>query len=1394
MNKLTKLLSVFVIAGVVGAGTAALAGCGEKKPAHDSVKHSAVAATCTEVGYSSDYYTCNDAGCEGKYYSDAACTTEINLATITIAATGHTEVDDAAVDPTCTEAGKTAGKHCSACGTVTVAPNSVPATGHTEKYADKQDGTHSVTCEHGDLTETTEAHADTNADGKCDKCEVAVHVGTLVEEVAATCTEPGTKAHYTSTDAGCEGKLYSDATCTVEVTAEDLVIAALGHTLTGVPNLNATHVASCSVCGEPDTENKDCVDADGDDKCDVCGGDMAFTKATAAVAGTYISYDLEADIVLTETTLTFEGQEMTLSAMVNGVATCTSSGGTVYTLETNREGYTLKYTVSAMGQSQPAEFNFVPAPAKIAEYIDELVGVYSGELTYLDGEQTHKVTKFTFTAGGYVQLTEVIVGDANGKPEAGKTYYPVTHAYDVSTNTLYYNSFASMGWRFTVTKVEEGVVKEITLTKGNSSVAFTLTDETPGEVPFEMPLTDNTLYAAEGYNLTAKDLYGEKIYALNGDTLNLVDGDDTNGYLVYVYGANGEVSYLLKINATADAVELYTSDGSVKIATLAKTTQSFPELVADGTTVNNNAAVDLFNESYAYYTVKDAGWYTFDKAESDITIYTAFDETTGMPLIGVGVVSLQANTKSNTIRLEQGAKIAVDSYYKTVGFVATYSATEPEPEYLIITGSSYTINGFSSKNVYSLKGTAAAAGKYYVSVVDGGGFKDRGAYFEIGGTKYGYDYDFMTDWSVCGAGKVYSADLAAGDEVIIKVGCANEYLSLGSVTVYFETEEEYNARIEASKPVDPDPVPTEVFTADQQGTYVYEGKDAMGTYTYTFIVKANTVDYQYASGVDTLTYKSQDTGVYTFVDQNENEFTLSFDASGNLLVNDGFETYTATKSGTSSGGDPETVTGFTTEQQGTYVATYDGKNGQNTVTIVVNAESINYTDSYYAPNGLELPFKSATDGVYTCSSMFGTVKFSFVDGNISVTADQFNKKTYTAIKGEAPAFTGFTADQQGAYTYTFNNGRFDDTITITLGATSVNYKSSATAEEGIELTVTADNGVYTCASMIGNVVFSFNADGSLNVTEDVISNVAPYKATKSAASTGDNKLALGQNTLSDCDPNTYFSEVTFTATEAGDYKFDFSRVYSSTFGSTIDQTSIKPDMNGDFSTTLTLAAGQTVNIIVEHYDVTEPVYITISKAGEGGGEETTNTLSMGNNDIIITNGEGDIYTFTATEAGEYVFTYDATGYVMKETDTGAEELMSEEAVQLAEGQTLSLICYMFDQSLTEGNFTLTVAKADTTGGEVVAASLQLGENIVSEFSSAYLATETFTATEAGDYTFDLAQVNQNSYVTTINGENVSTGLTGTATKTLTLTAGQTVTIVVEQNMNNDNVIITITKA
>ena len=110
---------------------------------HTEVTDEAVAPTCTTTGLT-----------EGKRCSvcdeifvvqetvDALGHTPGAVATCTTAQTctvcqavlavalGHTEVTDEAVEPTCTESGLTAGKHCSVCGAVLVHQEAVAAAGH----------------------------------------------------------------------------------------------------------------------------------------------------------------------------------------------------------------------------------------------------------------------------------------------------------------------------------------------------------------------------------------------------------------------------------------------------------------------------------------------------------------------------------------------------------------------------------------------------------------------------------------------------------------------------------------------------------------------------------------------------------------------------------------------------------------------------------------------------------------------------------------------------------------------------------------------------------------------------------------------------------------------------------------------------------------------------------------------------------------------------------------------------------------------------------------------------------------------------------------------------------------------------------------------------------------
>ena len=83
-----------------------------------AVKEYEVAATCTKAGSFDEVVYCS------------VCKDELSREHKVVAALGHDETTDKAVAPTCTQAGLTQGSHCSRCGEVFVAQDTIPAFGH----------------------------------------------------------------------------------------------------------------------------------------------------------------------------------------------------------------------------------------------------------------------------------------------------------------------------------------------------------------------------------------------------------------------------------------------------------------------------------------------------------------------------------------------------------------------------------------------------------------------------------------------------------------------------------------------------------------------------------------------------------------------------------------------------------------------------------------------------------------------------------------------------------------------------------------------------------------------------------------------------------------------------------------------------------------------------------------------------------------------------------------------------------------------------------------------------------------------------------------------------------------------------------------------------------------
>ena len=147
----------------------------------------------------------------------------------------HEYVTVPAVEPTCTEPGKTEGKYCKKCGYVEKEQVEIPASGHKMTKTEAKAATcteagnkaywtcntcHKVFSDEHGKTETTVADMTIQAKG---------HTMTKTEAKAATCTEAGNKAYWTCNT--CH-KVFSDEHGKTETTVADMTIQAKGHTMT----------------------------------------------------------------------------------------------------------------------------------------------------------------------------------------------------------------------------------------------------------------------------------------------------------------------------------------------------------------------------------------------------------------------------------------------------------------------------------------------------------------------------------------------------------------------------------------------------------------------------------------------------------------------------------------------------------------------------------------------------------------------------------------------------------------------------------------------------------------------------------------------------------------------------------------------------------------------------------------------------------------------------------------------------------------------------------------------------------------------------------------------------------------------------------------------------------
>ena len=152
----------------------------------------------------------------------------------------HTEVIDAAIEPTCAETGLTEGKHCSVCNMVIVSQEEIPANGHTIVV----DAANAATCTATGLTEGT--HCSVCGTVLVAQTETPMLDHTVVTDAAvlATCTATGLTEGTHCSVCGTVLVAQTETPMIEHSVVTDAVVAATC-TATGL-----TEGSHCSVCGE----------------------------------------------------------------------------------------------------------------------------------------------------------------------------------------------------------------------------------------------------------------------------------------------------------------------------------------------------------------------------------------------------------------------------------------------------------------------------------------------------------------------------------------------------------------------------------------------------------------------------------------------------------------------------------------------------------------------------------------------------------------------------------------------------------------------------------------------------------------------------------------------------------------------------------------------------------------------------------------------------------------------------------------------------------------------------------------------------------------------------------------------------------------------------------------
>ena len=334
-------------------------------------------ATCTQVGTKS-----------------RKCTVCGKTETQTIAKTGHKSVTDKAIPATCTTDGKTEGSHCSVCGAVIKAQDTIKATGHkfgnwttTKSATCTESGTQIRKCENCGATESKSLSA-------------KGHTEVVDKAIPATCT----------TDGKTEGSHCS--VCGAVIKAQT-TITATGHKSSG---WIVDKAASIGVKGSKHKE------------CTVCKK-VLETAEIPALSRISIS---KASVTLSTSTYAYDGKAKTPSVTVK-VGGKTLKNDTDYTVSysNNTKVGTAKVTITGKG-------NY---PGSVSK-------------TYIIKNNFKKATVSGISTKAFTgkNITQSITVKYNGKTLKKGTDYTVSYSNNKSIGTATVKIAGKGSYTGTITK------------------------------------------------------------------------------------------------------------------------------------------------------------------------------------------------------------------------------------------------------------------------------------------------------------------------------------------------------------------------------------------------------------------------------------------------------------------------------------------------------------------------------------------------------------------------------------------------------------------------------------------------------------------------------------------------------------------------------------------------------------------------------------------------------------------------------------------------------------------------------------------------------------------------------------------------------------------------------